>query len=71
MLLQFERFYETKFTGRKLSWLYHMSLGKFSCDKPWHTCIAKGNVVGYVCLSELTHSATMRSGEQEGLLMGV
>jgi cullin 2 len=24
---KFERFYETKYTGRKLSWLYHMSLG--------------------------------------------
>ena len=27
--MQFEMFYETKYTGRKLSWLHHMSLGEY------------------------------------------
>ena len=43
--IQFERFYETKYTGRKLSWLYHMSLGKslhllqISCSPVMCCCV--------------------------------
>ena len=31
MYVQFEMFYEAKYTGRKLSWLYQMSIGEYVC----------------------------------------
>ncbi|CAI8030240.1 Cullin-1 [Geodia barretti] len=50
---KFERFYETKYTGRKLSWLYHMSLGDLRLNylKKQYTVSATTHQMAYCWLS--------------------
>ena len=50
-VFQFEKFYETKHTGRKLSWLYHMSIGnRLSHDDTCTYYCSRTNSIRPVCV---------------------